>query len=189
MTGDEFWFWQQYDHERIWCVSADEVPTRVTPTIATPKTILTVVLSVRGVILINRLPPGEKSNRNDFCQHVLEPLAQILHSGRNMHSARPIVDFDNVTPHRSAMTENCFEDYRFPHAPQSPYSPDISPYDFFRFGDLKMKLKGEEFETLDELQEKVEELLGQITPELMEWVYEDWIERLNQGISTNSDYI
>jgi hypothetical protein len=41
-----------------------------------------------------------------------------------------------------------------------------------------MKLKGEEFETLEELQERVEELLGLINSELMERVYEHWIERL-----------
>jgi uncharacterized protein YecA (UPF0149 family) len=52
-----------------------------------------------------------------------------------------------------------------------------------------MKLKGEEFETLEELQERVEELLGLINSELMERVYEHWIERLNQFIDTNGDYV
>jgi hypothetical protein len=37
--------------------------------------------------------------------------------------------------------------------------------EFFRFGDLKTKLKGEEFETLEDLQERAEERLRQITPE------------------------
>jgi hypothetical protein len=52
-----------------------------------------------------------------------------------------------------------------------------------------MKLKGEEFETLEGLQERVEELLGLINSELIERVYEHWIERLNQLIDTNGDYI
>jgi hypothetical protein len=99
---------------------------------------------------------------------VLELLAQILHGGRNIHSAKPIVRFDSAIPHRSARTENCFEGCRFRHASQPPYSPDISPCDFFLFGDLKTKLTDEEFEPVEELQETVEELLGQITPELME---------------------
>jgi hypothetical protein len=54
---------------------------------------------------------------------------------------------------------------------------------------MKMKLKGEEFETLEELQERVEELPGLINSELMECVYEHWIERLNQLIDTNGDYV
>jgi hypothetical protein len=52
-----------------------------------------------------------------------------------------------------------------------------------------VKLGGEEFETLEQLQERVEELLGQITPELMDGVYRNWIERLDQVIRTNGDYI
>jgi hypothetical protein len=107
------------------------------------------------------LAPGEKFNSNSFCQQVLDLLAQIRHSRRNMHSARPIGDFDNATLHRSARTENYFEGCRFRHAPQPPDSPDIGPCDFFLFGDLKTKPLGEEFETLEELQETVEELFGQ----------------------------
>jgi hypothetical protein len=45
VTGDEYCFLQHYDHERIWCVSADEVPTRVRPTMVAPETMLTVFLS------------------------------------------------------------------------------------------------------------------------------------------------
>jgi hypothetical protein len=77
---------------------------------------------------------------------------------------------DNATPHQPTRTEICFEGCRFRHAPQRPYSPDISPCDLFRFGDLKMTLKGEEFEIWEELQSRIEQLLGQITPELMERV-------------------
>jgi hypothetical protein len=54
---------------------------------------------------------------------------------------------------------------------------------------MKMKLKGEEFETLEELQERVEELLGLINSELMERVDEHWIERLNQLKDTNGDSV
>jgi hypothetical protein len=152
---------------------------------------LTVFLSVRGAVLINWLPPQVKFNNTYFCQNLLQPLAHILHSGRNTHSGRPIVHFDNATAHRSARSENCFEACGFHHAPQPHYSRDISPYDFFLFGDLKMKmkLKGEEFETLEEFQERVEELFGLINSELMERVYEHWIERLNQLIDTNGDYV
>jgi hypothetical protein len=52
-----------------------------------------------------------------------------------------------------------------------------------------MKLKGEEFETLEELQERVEELLGLRNSESMERVSEHWIERLNQLIDTNGYYV
>jgi hypothetical protein len=54
---------------------------------------------------------------------------------------------------------------------------------------MKMKLKGEEFERREELQERVDELLGLMNSGLMERVYEHWIERLNQLRDTNGDYV
>jgi hypothetical protein len=68
-----------------------------------------------------------------------------------------MVHFDNARTHQSAATESFFEGCRFRHIPQPSYSPDISPCDFFRFGDLKAKLRGEEFETWEQLQEIVNE--------------------------------
>jgi hypothetical protein len=99
------------------------------------------------------------------------------------------VHFDNATPHRAAASESCFQRSRFRHAPQPPYSPDISPCDFFLFEDLKTKLKGQEFETMEELQQRVEELLAEVTPDLMHRVCYHWIERLNQVIRTDGDYV
>jgi hypothetical protein len=48
----------------------------------------------------------------------------------------------------------------------------------FLFGDLKKKLKDEEFDTMEELQTRVEALLGQFMSETMHRVDEHWIERL-----------
>jgi hypothetical protein len=42
---------------------------------------------------------------------------------------------------------------------------------------------------LEQLQERLEELLSQITPEIMERVYRHWIERLDQVLKTNGDHI
>jgi hypothetical protein len=59
----------------------------------------------------------------------------------------------------------------------------------FLFGDLKRKLKGEEFDTMEEIQSRVEELLGQFMPQTMQRVCEHWTERLRQVIHTDGDYV
>jgi histone-lysine N-methyltransferase SETMAR len=124
---------------------------------------LIVFLSVNGAILINWLPLEEKVDCGYFCEKILKPLSEIVHNRRPVHSARVILHFDNATLHRPAVTGNCFESCQSRQAPQPPYSPDSSPCDFFLFDDLKTKLKGEEFETMEEPQAQVEELLSQGT--------------------------
>ena len=43
--------------------------------------------------------------------------------------------------------------------PQPPYSPDLSPCDFFLFPKLKIHLKGRHFGTVDNIQKVVTEQL------------------------------
>jgi hypothetical protein len=76
--------------------------------------------------------------------------------------------FNNAVLHRSAATGKCLQSCQFRHAPQPPESRDISPCDFFLFGDLKMKLKGEELESTEELQNRVKELFGHGPSEAMQ---------------------
>jgi hypothetical protein len=68
------------------------------------------------------------------------------------------------------------------------YSRDISPCDVFLFSDLKTKLKGEDFEMMEEMQEQAEELLGLVTSDTMRRGYPHWIEKLNKVIRTYEDY-
>jgi hypothetical protein len=120
--------------------------------IAAQKAMLTVLLSINRAIFINWFSPGETFNNGYFCQKMLEPLSQILHSRRAACSARPIQHSDNAAPQRPAVTESCFESCQFRHAPQPTYSPDIRTCDRFLFGDLEKNLKGEEFDTMEELE-------------------------------------
>jgi hypothetical protein len=123
---------------------------------------LAVFLSVHGAILMNSLEPGERFNRGYFCQQILEPLSQIRHSERATGSRRLIVHFGNATRHPSVRTENGYQNCEFHHVPQTPHSTDISPCDLLLFGDLRTKLKGEQFNIMEELQRRVKELLGQV---------------------------
>jgi hypothetical protein len=60
---------------------------------------------------------------------------------------------------------------------------------FLLFGNPKTKVRGEKFEVLEEWLEKIEKRLGLITPKQMERVDGHWIERMDQVIRTNGDYI
>jgi hypothetical protein len=157
--------------------------------ITAPKTMATVFIGIHGVIFIDWLQPGEKFNRGYFCEKILESFSQVLHLGRGAGSPRPTVHLDNAALHQPALTENCFPNSQFRHAPQLPYSPDISPCDFLLFGDLETKRKGVELESMEKLQDRVKELFGQVTSETMQRVYEYPIGRLNQEMHTGGDYV
>ena len=48
-----------------------------------------------------------------------------------------------------------FSEHQITQLTQPPYSPDLGPYDFWLFPKLKSPLKGERFQTVDEIQENM----------------------------------
>ena len=47
--------------------------------------------------------------------------------------------------------------------PHPPYSPDLAPCDFFIFPKLKLKLKGCQFDTTEEIQAESQRVLDNLT--------------------------
>jgi hypothetical protein len=138
-------------------------------------------------IFIDWLILGERFNSRYLCEKIPEPLSKVLYNRHGVGSPRPIVHFDNSAPHWLAGTEKCFQSCQFRDAPQPPYSSDINPCDFFLFDDLKTKLKGEESESMEKLQDSVKDGLGLVTSETMRRVYELRIARLNHVTHTGWD--
>ncbi|GFT37861.1 uncharacterized protein TNCV_4129111 [Trichonephila clavipes] len=75
-----------------------------------------------------------------------------------------------------------------PVAPQPPYSPDLSPCDFFLFPKLKIHLKGHHFGTLENIQTAVTDQLKAIPISEFHQCYEEWKKRLQRCVDSEGSY-
>jgi hypothetical protein len=73
-------------------------------------------------------------------------------------------------------------------APHPPYSPDITPSDFYLFGYVKRCLAGLSFEDADQLLAAVEGVLEGIKKVTLQSVFLEWMDRLRKCIATNGEY-
>ena len=55
--------------------------------------------------------------------------------------------------------------------PQQPYSPDLTPADFFLFPKLKTPMRGKRFATIEEIKEKSKQVLLAIA---FQKCFDDW---------------
>jgi transposase len=58
--------------------------------------------------------------------------------------------------------------------PQAFYSPDLSPYDFYLFPKLKLRVKGHRFQTLDSAQKAVTDAIKTLPEADFQSCYEAW---------------
>ncbi|GFU56385.1 putative transposase [Trichonephila clavipes] len=75
-----------------------------------------------------------------------------------------------------------------PVAPQPPYSPGLSPSDFFLFPKLKNHLKGHHFGTLENIQTTVTDQLKAIPISEFHQCYEEWKKRLQRCVASEGSY-
>ena len=68
--------------------------------------------------------------------------------------------------------------------PQSLYSPDVAPCDFWLFP----KLRGCRYETIEEMKEAVTKFIDTLTQEDFHGVFQKLLERYNRCIAVGGDY-
>ena len=67
--------------------------------------------------------------------------------------------------------------------PHHPYSPDLSPCDFWLFPELEEKLRGCRYETIEEMKEAVTKVIDRLTQEDFYGAFQKLLERYNKCIA------
>ena len=132
------------------------------------------------------MPPGQTVNQT-FYRGVLERLRKRATRVRPGIARTRMLHHDNAPCHRQSPSIN-FWQKSIPVVPQPPYSPDLSPCDFFLFPRLKNHLKGRHFGTLDNIQKNVTDELKCILAEAFKHCYEQWKQRLRRCVAAQGNY-
>jgi histone-lysine N-methyltransferase SETMAR len=189
-TGDESWiFYTYYDRTR-WVYSWEDVEEAVRPSHYQKKTMVTIFFNGSGQFVIDILPIGVKMDSTYFADNIIDTLAGSCYpDGRQPGERKVMLHFDNAPIHCTAMiTERMFL-REFKKMDHPPYSPDLSPCDFFLFGYLKGELTKRDYATPEDLFFEIRSVTAGISPELCRRVFESWIVRLQECINSGGEYV
>lgn len=155
VTGDESWF-RFYEPEtrresREWRHPGDPPPRHVRTQQSAMKRMATVFWDNEGIILLKWLPPGTTINSQYYCQILVELKEAIKSERRGKWTRGVLLQQDNARPHTSAETCAAIRDLGYTQIPHPPYSPDLAPSDYWLFGAMKRELRGNRYDTLQEL--------------------------------------
>jgi transposase len=190
VTGDESWFYSEYVRTWIWTASDENVPEVANRTIATRKSMLTVLRNPHGFHVVTMLPPGASFNATWFIEQNLVPLTDAFFpNDPDPMQRKSVVHIDNASADNARVTQNFFEHNPLKRHRDPTYSPDISPLDFSLFGKMKNALIGGEISDEIDLFEVVTEILGGISYDELRAVFRNWVERAQAVTNANGDYL
>jgi transposase len=95
---------------------------------------------------------------------------------------------DNSMCHNGTKITEKLEKRHIVRAPHPPYSPDLSPCDFWLFGILKQKMKERVFHSEEQILAAITESWNELTFEDIQKVFHNWMERLIWVIANSSEY-
>jgi hypothetical protein len=96
---------------------------------------------------------------------------------------------DNAFTHNSWMTRDFVGHHPLKRLQHPPYSPDISPSDFYLFGNVKSALIDQEIPDEINIHEAVTEIGNDVSNAELQRVFQSWIERVERVFDAGGDYL
>jgi histone-lysine N-methyltransferase SETMAR len=149
---------------------------------------LTIVWNPRGFHLIKVLEKGRKFNAGYYAAETLEPLSQWRSIEAVDNDRKLLVHADNAHPHTANLSTQYFNEDRMKSTPHSPYSPDLTPSDFYLFAYIKRCFACISFDDADQLLAAVEGVLEGIEKVALHPIFLKWMDRLKKCIAANGEY-
>ena len=162
----------------MWKHLSSSLPTKALISRSAGKVMAIIFCDIHGIILNQFVPPKTTVTGNYYASVIKSDLLpaikrkcpQLMRSGILLHH-------DNVPSHSSRVVLDTIKSLDIEILPHPPYSPDLAICDFWLFPNLKNKLRGEKYESREELRRAVDRYLRDMSRDGLHHVFRAWVER------------
>ena len=193
ITTDETWLWY-FDPETKaqssqWVEMGTPPPEKARVNKCGGKTMYVMFADRRGMILSHAVPKDQSVNAEYYSKVLRRHLVQAL---RKKRPNIPIEDFilhqDNASPHTAESTTLEIDLIGFNTIRHPPYSPDLAPFDFAIFPEIKKHLKGRRFSSVKDIRVATNKIISNYDSQWYEEIFQKWIDRHEKCIFYKGEY-
>ena len=149
-----------------WKHASSPRPKKARQSKSTHKLLMIPFFDSTGMIYMHWVPTGQTVNKKyyvevlrEFRKRFRRKRPALLKSGQwHFHQ-------DNAPVHNSILVTDYLTKMGIKTVPQSPYSPDLAPCDFWLFPKLKENLRGCRYENIEVMKEAVMKVIDMLTQE------------------------
>ena len=96
---------------------------------------------------------------------------------------------DNALAHNVLSVKTFLAKHKITVSEHPPYSPDLAPWDFFLFPNIKSALKQTRFETVEAAKAKATELMNKLSEDDLQHCFQQWKIRMERCRDWGGEYI
>jgi histone-lysine N-methyltransferase SETMAR len=153
------------------------------------KVMLTACFSAQRVWGVFALKPGTTMNAQGLLDTVLCPLLKKMRAQQPRGRLRWRLHFDNAPIHHAKIVKAFLAKNGVATLHHPPYSPDLSPCDFFLFGELKKWVRGKHFLSIEHAVSQAASFMMNIDKKKMQRSFEAWPTKCTKVRQSNGAYL
>ena len=181
VTGDETWIYHfQPDSKaknKVWVLSEGNKPVISCRCKTSNRMLHAIFFDSKGPHLQIPVPKGSSVNGKFYRESVLTQLVDFYQKRRPCTGVRGIKLLHNNAPaHKSATVQEYLKESELDVLDHPPYSPNLSPCDFWLFPRLKKMLAGHRFESRCGIGSAVYQCLQHIPKEDYRAAFRKWVD-------------
>lgn len=193
VTGDETWIFGYDPETKVqssqWITpKRSPIPKKARMQKSNIKCMLLLFFDDEGVVHHEFMPRGSTVN-SLFYRDVLRRVREDVRRKRPSKWKNGwLLHHDNAPCYTSIMMREFLTKNEMTAVPHSPYSPDLAPCDFWMFPKLKSVLKGERFQSVEEIQRNTVQRIRSIPKAEFKTCFEKLTNRWRKCIDNNGKY-
>ena len=148
VTGDETWIYHFQPDSKVWVSSEGDRPVIWRRCKTSNRMLYAIFFDLKGPVLQIPVPRGSSVTGKFYRESVRTQLVDFYQKRRPRTDVRGIkLLHDNTPAHKSATVHESLKECGLDVLDHPPYSPDLSPCDFWLSPRLKEMLAGHHFES------------------------------------------
>ena len=193
VTGDETWIYHfQPDSkakDKVWVSSEGDRPVIACLCKTSNRMLYAIFFDSKGPVLQIPVPKGSSVTGKFYRESVLTQLVDFYQKRRPCTGVRSIkLLHDNAPTHKSVTVQEYLKESGLDVLDHPPYSPDLSPCDFWLFPRLKEMLTGHRFESRCGIGSVVYHCLQHIPKEDYQEAFWKWVDRCKMCVEADGAY-
>ena len=190
VTGDETWIYHfQPDSKAKNLVSSEGDRPVIAGHCKTNRMLYVIFFHSKGPVLQIPVPKGSSVSGKFYRESVLTQLVDFYQKHRTRTGVHGIkLLHDNTPADKYATVQEYLEESGLVFLDHPPYSPDLSPCDFWLFPRLKEMLAGHRFESSCGIGSAVYQCLQHIPKEDYQAAFRKWVDRCKMCVEADGSY-
>ena len=172
--------WKRKDQKR---------PCIAKRTISSKKMLYAIFFNSSGPVIQVPCPSGHTVTGRFYKNSVLKKVKEFYKKKRPSKGWSGVhLLHDNASSHKCEVVKSFLASEKVKVLNHPPYSPDLSPGDFFLLPRLKKKLSGNKYTSRSSLGSAIYQCLQQIPKEDYLSAFCNWVKRLQKCVSVKGEY-